>query len=211
MRYFHIQYANCLRRSEHLIPSAPCLVLSGMSWNMPYNNDHILSDCAKRWGTVIVAPEPFKKPEMLHEWQAMTRHYDVRLLHNNQASYGFMTEQVAFTIESDRMKEHLYYWKMLKYSVCVIAKNRPYEIPLESSVKAWIYSNSPRSVEFHIGRKGFQDKTMVCGSNPDETPTFSPTACLEMEVKKEEEGEGADPELVASAVGIRPPSLPPLQ
>jgi hypothetical protein len=122
-----------------------------------------------------------------------------------------MTEQVAFTIESDRMKEHLYYWKMLKYSVCVIAKNRPYEIPLESSVKAWIYSNSPRSVEFHIGRKGFQDKTMVCGSNPDETPTFSPTACLEMEVKKEEEGEGADPELVASAVGIRPPSLPPLQ
>ena len=195
MRLFRIQYASQVSRASQLKPCAPTLLLSGMSWNMPYNHERLLEDCRKRWGTVIVAPEPFASPLLLHEWRSMTRFYDARLLYRDNPTFAISTQQVAFVLNTNTLEQQLAYWRIMKHSVCVVSQERPH-YTLPSHVKSWIYSNAVNAATYS------QDKA-ICASNPYDTPGYAKDAWLEFPIQ-EDHGEGATPELASAATGINP-------
>lgn len=195
MRLFRIQYASRVNRASQLKRCAPTLLLSGMSWNMPYNHERLLEDCRKRWGTVIVAPEPFADPILLHEWRSMTRFYDARLLYRDNPTFAISTQQVAFVLDTDSLEQQLAYWRLMKHSVCVVSQERPpYTLP--SHVKAWIYSNGSNA-------STYCQETTICASNPLDTDGYAKDAWLEFPIH-EDPSEGANPELALAATGINP-------
>jgi len=195
MRLFRVQYASHITRASQLKPCATTLLLSGMSWNMPYNHERLLEDCRKRWGTVIVAPEPFTDPILLHEWRTMTRFYDARLLYRDNPTFAISTQQLAFVLNTNSLEQQLAYWRLMKHSVCVVSQERPLR-SLSSNVKAWIYSNAANAATY------CQEAT-ICASNPYDTSGYAKDAWLEFPIR-EDPGEGASPELASAATGVNP-------